>query len=151
MLIRFAKPNDHDALVRIGNDFFEFNPYRRHGAELDEPSLTRTLDILRSGDNILIVGEVDGEVVGAAGAFVSPTFWNFNEKQGVEAFWWVDPEHRGDGNGKKIRQALERVAKNRGVKYWTMISLELSEPEKMHKMYAKAGFEHIENVYLKVL
>lgn len=151
MHIRFATVNDYDALVRIGHDFFEFNPYAKHGADINDDDLRLTFDTLRGGRNILLVAEVDGEVVGAAGAFCAPTFWNNRELQGVEAFWWVDPEHRGGGNGKKIRQALERVAKSRGVKYWSMISLELSEPEKMHKMYAKAGFEHIENVYLKVL
>jgi GNAT superfamily N-acetyltransferase len=149
MLIRFAKESDFDALVRIGHDFFEYNPYKKHGSVIDDNYLRHTLHTLMRS-HILLVGEVDGEVVGAAGAFVSPVFWNPNDKQGVEAFWWVDPPHR-KGNGKKLRQALERVAKGRGVRFWSMISLELSEPEKMHAMYGKAGFEHIENVYLKVL
>lgn len=148
MIIRFAKEADFDALVRIGHDFFEYNPYKEHSA-IDDSYLRHTLSVLMT-QHILLVGEVDGKVVGAGGAFVAPVFWNPNDKQGVEAFWWVDPEHR-KGNGKKLRQALERVAKGRGVRFWSMISLELSEPEKMHKMYEKAGFKHIENVYLKVL
>lgn len=150
MHIRFATVNDYDALIRIGHAFFEFNPYKAHGAELHEESLLKTFDTLRQQHNILLVGEVDGKVIAAAGAFVAPTFWDLRRKQGVEAFWWVDPEYR-KGNGKKLRQALERVAKSRGVSFWNMISLETAEPEKMHKMYEKAGFSHIENIYLKVI
>lgn len=148
MTIRFATQADYPALIEIGHKFFELNPYKEHSS-LDDSSLTVTLESLRT-QHILIVLELDGKVVGAAGAFLAPVFWNHKDKQGVEAFWWVDPEYR-KGNGKQLRQALERVAKARGVRFWNMISLETSEPERLHKMYEKAGFKHIENVYLKVI
>lgn len=149
MRVRFATGADYDALFRIARDFFEFNPYKGM-SELDESSLANTFDNLRES-HVLLVAEHEGEVVGAAAAFLAPVFWNAQDKQGVEAFWWIDPPYRAGGNGKKLRQALEKVAKSRGVRFWNMISLETSEPEKLDKMYAKAGFKRIENVYMKVL
>lgn len=149
MKIRFATSADYDELIRIGHAFFEFNPYRQY-SELDNDSLKLTFDNLRT-QHVLLIAEEEDKVVGAAAAFIAPVYWNVKDKQGVEAFWWIDPPYRKDGNGKRLRQALERVAKLRGVKFWNMIALTTSEPEKLDKMYKKAGFQHIENVYTKAL
>lgn len=147
--VRFATANDLETIVEMGSKFFELHPYKTEGSEYDHESTLKTVsDLLK--DQILLVLEVDGKVEGMAGAIVVPCYWNFYEKQGVENFWWVNEEHR-KGNGKRLRQALEKIAKARGAKYWVMVSLTTAEPEKLHKMYAKAGFNHIENVYMKVL
>lgn len=149
MKIRLASQADNDALVAIGHKFFQHNPYR-HDSSLDEASLVATLDDLRL-NHVLLVAEVDGRVVGTAGAFVTPLFWNHNEKQGLEAFWWVDEEHRGDGAGKKLRLQLQTQAKLRGAKFWNMVALEDSMPDQVGQMYMKAGFRPVERVYMKVI
>lgn len=150
MKIRKARESDFPALLRIGHDFFKLNPYNEY-SELDEGSLTDTFRNLIATQILIVMESDDGEVVGTAAAMMAPVFWNKVDVQGIEIFWWVDPEHRKDGNGKKLRQALEKIAKSRGVRFWNMVSMETSEPEKLDKMYAKAGFKRLENIYMKVL
>ena len=150
MKIRKAKESDFAELLRIGHDFFKLNPYNEY-SELDEDSLTDTFRNLIDKHILLVMDNDEGKTVGCAAAFMAPVFWNKTDVQGIEIFWWVDPEYRKDGNGKKLRQALEKVAKARGVRFWNMVSMETSEPEKMDKMYAKAGFKRLENIYMKVL
>lgn len=149
MNIRPANDADIEALIRIGHAFFQFNPYRLYCA-LDEPSLTATLVMLMKL-HVLLVAEVEGEVVGAAAAMIAPLYWNQSEFQGVELFWWLDPEHRGGGNGKRLRQALEDAVREKGVRFWNMIALEDSMPEKVDAMYRQAGFQPVERVYMKVI
>lgn len=149
MKIRLATPDDFDALVRIGHKFFAHNPYR-HESELDETSLVATLDDLRK-NHVLLVAEVDATVVGTAGAYITPLFWNHSLKQGLEVFWWLDEEYRGDGNGKKLRIQLQNQAKLRGAKFWNMVALEDSMPDEVGAMYVRAGFKPVERIYMKAI
>lgn len=149
MIIRFATDADLEALIRIGRDFYEFNVYKEH-VELDPESLATTIAMLRA-DHVLLVAEEGDKVVGAAGALIAPLYWNHAKKQGVEIFWWLDPEHRGGGNGKRLRRMLEDVARMRGADFWNMIALEASEPEKVGAMYEKDGLKLVEHIYMKAL
>ena len=147
--IRDAKETDFDALIAIGRKFWQFNPYR-HDSTLDEGSLRDTLAMLIDS-HVLIVAEVDGQVVGAAGAFIAPVYWNKSELQGIEFFWWIDPEYRGNGAGRVLRYELQTRAKQNGVKFWNMIALEDSMPDEVGAMYLKDGMRLIEHSYMKVI
>jgi L-amino acid N-acyltransferase YncA len=149
MKIREAVVADYPALLAIAYKFFEFNPYR-HDTTIDEESLVRLWDVLRTS-GVLLTVEVEGQVVGTAGAFIAPLYWNNNYLQGVEAFWWVDEAHRGNGAGKALRIALQAAAKDRGVQFWNMIALEDSMPEQVGAQYVRAGFKPVERVYMKVI
>jgi L-amino acid N-acyltransferase YncA len=149
LILRFAKESDLDALLRIGNDFYQHNVYKEH-VDLDPDSLAATISMLRA-EHVLLVAEIDGKVVGAAGAIVAPLYWNHAKKQGIEIFWWLDPEHRGGGKGKLLRQMLQDVAKMRGADFWNMIALESLEPEKVGAMYTKDGLQLVEHIYMKAL
>lgn len=149
MNIREATEADIEALLRIGRAFYAFNPYRHH-CTLDEESLVSTLRLLMD-QHVLLVAEADTKVVGATGAMIAPLYWNHSELQGLEFFWWLDPEHRGNGNGKRLRQALEDHVRAKGVRFWNMIALEESMPETVDAMYRQAGFTPVERVYLKVI
>lgn len=149
MKIRLATQADDQALIVIGHKFFEHNPYRV-ASTLDEASLLATFEDLRAR-HVLLVVEIDDKVVGTAAAFISPLYWNKNDLQGLEAFWWVDEEYRSTGAGKALRVALQNVARVRGVKFWNMVALEDSMPEKVGAMYEKAGLKPVERVYMKVI
>lgn len=149
MQIRKATQNDYPALLAIGHKFFAFNPYR-HYSSLDEMSLLRTFHQLTS-DHILLIAEEDIQIIGTAAAFIAPTFWNHNDLQGLEAFWWVDEAHRGDGTGEALRAVLQEIAKDKGVKFWNMIALKESMHDAVCAKYIRAGMDHIETVYMKVL
>lgn len=148
-MIRAATSEDFPSLVRIGHDFYEFNPYKEY-VELDEESLVATLEVLLES-HILLVMEEDEKVVGAAGAYVAPLYWNLNYVNALEVFWWIDPEYRTKGSGLALKQALETKVKESGVKFWSMVALESSEPEKIGKIYMASGFKPIEHTYMKVL
>lgn len=149
MNILDATVDDVPALVNIGHRFFEHNPYRKH-SRLCEESLTKTLSHMID-NHVLLSFWLDAQVVGCAGAMIAPVYWNHDEWQGLELFWWLDEHARGNGNGKALRQALERAAKDRGVKFWHMACLEESEPERVSAMYLRAGMTQIERVFMKVL
>jgi len=149
MKIRLSSPADNDALLAIGHKFFQHNPYR-HDSTLDEASLLETFDDLRT-NHVLLVCEVDGKVVGTAAAYIMPLFWNKSQKQGLEIFWWIDEEHRGNGAGTKLRQQLQKQAKLRGANFWNMAALEDSMPDVVGAMYEKAGFKPVERIYMKAI
>lgn len=147
--IRDAKPDDYQALLVIGHKFFEVNAYRHHSS-IDEVSLLRTFHQLAS-DHVLLVVEVGDKVVGTAGAFIAPLYWNRDQLQGLEAFWWIDPEYRKDGLGRTLRNSLKEAAHEKGVKFWNMIALKESMHDEVCAQYEKAGMTHVESVYMKVL
>lgn len=149
MIIRKATQADYPILITIGHKFFEFNAYREH-SRLDEISLLRTLHQLNT-DHILLVVEYGGEIIGTAGAFIAPVYWNRHDLQGLEAFWWIDEEHRSAGAGKLLRQALQNEAQRKGAKFWNMIALRESMHDEVCRSYEKAGMTHVETVYMKVL
>lgn len=149
MLIRNSTQGDYEALIAIGHKFFEFNPYRNHSS-LDEMSLLRTFHQLAS-HHVLLVAEYEGRIIGTAGAFIAPVYWNNDDLQGLEAFWWIDEEYRSAGVGKLLRQALQNEAQRKGAKFWNMIALTESHHDMVCKSYEKAGMTHVETVYMKVL
>lgn len=149
MKIRLAADEDIPALFWIAQQFFQHNAYREH-SWIDAGSLEKTLRLLMQ-EHVLLVAEVAGRVVGAAGAMIAPLYWNHAQLQGLEFVLWLDPEHRGGGNGKLLRQRLEDEGKAKGVRFWNMIALEASMPEQVGAMYRQAGFKLVEHVYLKVL
>lgn len=147
--IRKATQADYPILLEIGHKFFEFNAYRKF-TEIDEVSLLRTFHQLAS-EHLLLVAEVDGKVVGTAGAFIAPLYWNHNYLQGLEAFWWVDPEYRSNNLGEQLRLYLQADAEAKGVQFWNMIALKESMHDKVCRHYEAAGMTHVETVYMKVL
>lgn len=149
MEIREATPQDFADLLKIGYKFFEFNAYR-HYTEIDEDSLLSTFSFLRS-DHVLLVVEHEAKIIGTAAAFIAPLYWNHNYRQGLEAFWWVDPEYRSSGVGSKLRKQLQIAAVLKGADFWNMIALKESMHDEVCASYVKSGMTHVETVYMKVL
>lgn len=147
-MIREGTEADYPELLRIGRDFYEYNHVKDY-VEIDEESLKATFQVLK--DHILLVLEIDGKVHGAAAGFVAPLYWNLQYLQGMEMFWWIDPEYRNVSNGKELKEALEDAAKAKGVKFWNMIALESSSPEKVGAIYKASGYLPTEHTYMKVL
>lgn len=149
MHIQIAEYFHFDELVAIGYKFFEFNPYRQVSF-LNESSLRTSLkDLLEN--HILLVAIDNKKVIGTAAAFVAPVYWNYADLQGLEAFWWVDKEHRASGIGRQLRVQLQDIAKERGVKFWNMIALKESMHDEVCASYERDGMTHVETVYMKVL
>lgn len=149
VLFRPAVESDIPELLRIGHAFFAFNPYREH-SKLDERSLAASLRHMMDS-HLVLMAEVDGKVCGAAGAYIAPVYWNEADIQGLEAFWWIDPEYRKGGGGRALRTELEARAKAMGVRFWNMVALEDSMPAEVGAGYLRAGMRLVEHTYMKVI
>lgn len=100
---------------------------------------------------MMAVLEVDGSVVGFACGVVGLLLGNRNVKTGTELAWWVEPDHRGGSGGIKLLAYMEKLAKEEGIKYWNMVFMASSMPEKIKGIYEKLGYQINEVVYTKVL
>jgi L-amino acid N-acyltransferase YncA len=144
-MIRKAMASDLDPILDMGVDFWRetifSEPYDRSCAKL-------MMDSCMEKD-LLAVLEVDGKVEGFVAGVVGPVYANPNVMAGSEIAWWINSEHRNSGNGKALMKFMEQLAKKQGVKYWSMVSMESSDPEKANAMYAKAGYAKTETVWNK--
>jgi len=146
--IRNAAVSDFPILLEMAGKFLSSSPCAEHST-IDPDSLTQTLAVLIDS-HLLIVAEIDGAVIGTAGAMLTPTYWNYNELQGLEFFWWLEKDYRGSGAGQALQYELTRRAKERGVKFWHMVALENDKVESLGALYKRSGFKLIERTYLKV-
>lgn len=148
MLIRRGVEEDISACVEMARDFHEV-AYGLHGIPFCEES-TDVSFAMCLDHGLLVVAEHEGEIVGMAAGVKSPMTMNHNYIVGAELCWWVKPEHRKGNTGIKLVIRLEELAKDLGVKVWSMLLLESSEPEKVAKIYDKMGYIPSERTYIKV-
>lgn len=145
-MIREATIDDMDFLLMAGQSFFDSVGFPKE-LTFDKDVLKGVLTNLIDNENAVIY--VDGKCRGAIGGIIYPYYFT-GQKAGNEMFWWVDPDHR-KGLGKKLLDKLEAWAKEKGALSFTMISLESSEPEKMHKVYKARGYTPVEHHYTRIL
>jgi GNAT superfamily N-acetyltransferase len=62
-----------------------------------------------------------------------------------EVFWWVEPEHRGEG--VKLLREAEKRAKHAGAQTMQMIA----PTDKVAGLYQRFGYEFVEAAYQKSL
>lgn len=127
-----------------GRKFYETTAYT--DIRYDVPTVERLLAKM-IGEQMLVVMKADGIIVGGAGGLTGPIFFNDNSKVGFECFWWIEPEHRGQG--LELLRALERAAKEAGCTHWVMMALEDQTVEQVDVLYRRRGYQRIERGYLK--
>jgi len=99
-----------------------------------------------TGEAFGMFDESTGELEGALGAifYTDPLT---GDKVATEMFWFVFPEHRGDGL-KLLNHYLER-AQERDCARCYMIHLEGLHPDALKRVYEHKGFRLIETGYMK--
>lgn len=149
-MIRLAVPDDGPSIMRMGEAFFH---EAGHGARFtfDRESFARSVIIFAQND-LLLVAEKNGEVVGMAAADVAPAFWNHNVLLSREAWWYVDRAHR-QGIGRRLLVALEDLLKERGATLFDVVAEEGegSRSESLARLYRAGGFSPAERTFRKVL
>lgn len=115
---------------------------------LDELTLERTFAQLMEHGCLLVIDGGDG-LAGATGALLHPHYFNSAHLTGQELFWWVDPEHRGQGNA--LFDALENWVREQGAKSFTMIALEALDPERVGMIYRRRGYRPVEHSYVRAM
>jgi len=101
--------------------------------------------------NLLLVVEVGGEIVGAAAGSMAPMLGDSDVYIGSELAWWIEEKHRRGGAGITLLQGLEKAAKDAGCDVWCMFYMQSSMPVEVEAMYKSQGYKLKETVYMKDL
>lgn len=113
-------------------------------------STEKSARILIEGDaGIILVLEREGIIVGTVVAILQPAVMNHHHLMGQELCWWIEPEYRG--MGKALLEALEERVKDMGAVTLDMIALESMRPKAVGAAYRRAGYQPLENHWVKEL
>lgn len=102
--------------------------------------------LIGSGKGVMIALFKDDKVVGAIGGICGPDL-HYPRTVGIETFWFVIPECRGDG--VRLLNFFEQWAKEKGCDYTALVHLADSHPESLKKLYERRGYDLVENHYMR--
>lgn len=140
-MIRDAVEADVPRLIEMGERFHRESSYGKHLAENHAQFEVLARKIVADG-GVLVID--DGDLVGMIGYFIFPHFLSAEIIAG-EVFWWIEPEHRGEG--KALLKAAESKAKLAGAQKMQMIA----PNPRVGKLYERSGYEFVESAYQKTL
>lgn len=150
-MIRPATPDDMSDIVRLAHSFFASASVGHH-IDSDTVSIIATAEhLMNAGNSCLLLAEVDGDVIGMAGATVYPFHFNMNYTVGHELLWWVEAEHRGVGAGPKLFQAMEQWAKDKGATYMIMASQPNLDGNRTARFFERNGYTPIDQNFMRPL
>jgi len=126
----------------MGRRFRNESTYNKYLA--DNPAKMAELGAKLIENDGIVVLERDGEITGMLGFVIHEHFIS-GERVAGEIFWWVSPEHRGDG--LRLLREVERRARNAGAKYLHMIA----PSERVKTLYERLKFDFVESTYQRSL
>jgi len=141
-MIRLACGADIPRLVEMGLRFRRESEYVDVLAENADKMTQLATQLANSG--CLVVSERDGQIVGMLGYVLYPHFLS-GELVSGEVFWWVEPEHRGEG--LKLLRAAEDRSKSFGATSMQMIA----PNERVAALYKRLGYKAVETTYQRPL
>lgn len=142
LLIRPATEADIPRMVEMGQRFHDETTYQKHLPS--NPEQMHKIGKQLIDLDGLLVSEREGKIVGMIGFVVFPHFLS-GELVCGEAFWWVDPEYRGEGI--RLMREAEKSACARGAKKMQMIA----PTDQVGHVYQRLGYEFVESAYQKSL
>ena len=148
-IIREAELKDVPSLLRCAKNFFKYAKYEDYGLPLDDVSFVEMVcGYIEADHSKCLVTEKDEKVVGAVCGIVTP--WTFNKKIlfAYEAFYWMEPEHRGKVSIKMLSEYEDWVQRYGAVN--VMIQPETNLTEKVGKLYEKRGYKPLEHFWVKI-
>lgn len=145
MNLKLATLDDLDQVVRLVVTFIRQSPYKNEPYDIDEIS-TLVETLLRDKNKGIVVLLLNDDVpVGFIGGLITKMLFN-KDAIATELFWWVDPQFRGR-KALSLKEAFEFWAKRVGARYITMSAP--ASDARVSRYYERAGYENIENSYLK--
>lgn len=149
-MIKVATSDDVIRLVTYGDKFWSQTRYFAAGIEYNTKTVLAVTNALID-DGIVLFAEDDGEVVALMLVIIAPFPMNQDYTAACEWVFYVEPDYRRSGLGIELIGMAETMLKDKGVKFFTMVSLANVEPEAANKLYEYLGFEHSETNYTKDL
>lgn len=143
-MIRLATYEDLPVLGRMGEEFFNASGHGDH-TEYSPDDMEETFKQVIDSGGLLTDGEH-----GMIGILVFPIYYNKDFLFSQELFWWVDECKRGTGLAIRLMKAAEELAKEKGAKAMTMISVSFLG-ESVDNMYEKMGYKKCETSFMRVL
>lgn len=145
--VRQATVADVCHIVRMGRAFWAAIPHTQ-GIVYCPDSLAATCGEMLSQD--MLIYACDGaKPVGAVGGLCCPLFANRDHLIAAELFWWVEPEYRDSGIGRKLLAAFENAAIAAGAISLSMMAVQGLETEKAEALYQKCGYSPTEKTWSK--
>ena len=135
-------------------EFYKIMPYKQ--LKIDSEEYQQACEawigswflMISSGNGKILALQKDNKFIGAIGLVFTPSL-----EDGImtcmEAFWYVDEKHRGQG--LKLFLKGEKVAKQMGAKIMVMMYLQNSMPDKVKNIYERMGYKYIQTSYFKEL
>lgn len=146
--VRIARVQDWPSIEPMARKFYDTTSYV-NTIPYDKDTVQQLyLDMMKNG--FIVVGEVDGVIVGMLGIMVVPFTLNRNYKVGTEIMWWVEPEYRHSRVALEMLDITEQVAKVDGCHLLSMSALDTSPPGVV-KVYEKRGYKLQESSFTKEL
>ena len=137
-MIRDATEADIPRILEMGAKFFRAMNRHEVGEYSEAAAESTTRLLIENG--ILLVSEN-----GMVGGLVYP-FYMTGRLTAQEFFWWSE-----DGKGRELMDAFEKRAKEMGAETIQMIALESLDPQRVGKIYERAGYKPAERSYIKVV
>lgn len=146
-MIRDASEHDIEQIADMAMEFWKESPF---DVPADMESVTAFAEHCLS-ENLLCVLEIDGKLEGFAAGIKGAMPGNLNVVCGNEVAWWVNPPHRAGRNGIGLLKHIENMARDAGIRFWTMAFMQSSMPEQIEAIYQKLGYSKSEVSYTKEL
>lgn len=144
--IRKATEEDFDEILNMASRFWGETQF----SEEFEKDHTIHMVRLSLDHDLLVVAEIESNLVGFCAGVKSYILGSTKAMCATETAYWINPEHRAGKNGIALLLFMEKLVKEQGIKYWTMVSMQSSMPEVVGRMYEKLGYVHSETCYTKV-
>ncbi len=146
-MIRAGTEEDYDDIVRMAREFWSHTIYDETFCEDSVKGMSKVC----MDQGLFAVLEIKGVVAGFACGIKGGLLANVNVVTGTEVAWWIDPDYRKGHHGAALLRGLEKMAKDEGVKYWSMVFMESSMPQTVEKIYNIMGYNKSETSCTKVL
>lgn len=148
MIIRAAIESDISECLEMARNFYDVAGYKKDVPFCADSCAEWMKFSISQG--LLFVADAGQKLAGFVIAVASPFIMNRKYLAGAELAWWMEPEYRHGSAGIKLLKAIEDSAKKSGIKFWSMMSLEEVDPDKVDKLYRSMGYQKTENTYMKV-
>jgi GNAT superfamily N-acetyltransferase len=149
VIVRDATANDLARYVDLAQEFHDASPM--HGVAPFEPEGYSVffLNAIDNPDIGIWLAELNGAVIGIAGALIYPLYFSPTKKVAQELWWWLTPQARGTGAGGAMFKKIKEWSAQNNATAIFMIALEDERAGKMEKLYRRAGFRPLERTFIK--